>query len=158
MSQPRSPQAQDLFTGIFIPRAVLEDGRLTAPARILFGCLDGLGRSEKGCYASSSYLARILGVKPRQVRNLIKTLEALGYVSRQVTKRNQRTIFTVTAKALQTVKAGGGGRQQIAEGVGNRLPHILIKDKDNPPTPLKGGGRRSRNRKALKGEDYANGF
>jgi hypothetical protein len=150
------------YSGVFIPRLVLEDARLCPASRILFGLLDGLGRSERGCWASSRYLSGICGVKPRQLRNHLATLERLGYVTRKVSARNQRSLFTVTTKALEGVKQGGGGRQLNAGGVGNSLPPYRIGDKDNPLTPLKGGqGKRSlrgRNKTRLTGADYSNGF
>lgn len=154
MNKPR--QTNDNFTGLFIPRLVLEDARLNAPARILFGCLDGLGRTERGCYAGSGYLASIVGIKPRQLRNLLNLLEATGYITRINLPRGGRIIKTVTAQALQKVRGWAamdchGGRQYIATDI--------ILDKENPLTPLKGGRvKRFRNKVALKAKDYSNGF
>lgn len=157
--KPRTTNQPDLFSGVFVPRLVLEDNRLTAPARILFGVLDGLGKSERGCYASCGYLARIVSVKPRQLRNLLSDLERLGYITRTPIPGGGRILKTVTSQALQTVQ---GGRQWIAGGGGNGLPTYRIEDKHNPLTPLKGGkvkrALRARNRKRLTGEDYGNGF
>ena len=152
--KPRTPL--DTFSGVFVPRSVLEDHRLTAAARILFGCIDGLGRTQAGCWASSAYLGRICGVKPRQIRNLLKLLEGVGYIQRTLSKTGQRAIWTVTARALDEVQGAAmdcrGGRQRIAT---NR-----IEDKTQyPPTPLK-GGKRGLRRRAMKlnREDYTRGF
>ena len=159
MTQPRTPTPLDTFSGVFIPRPVLEDDRLTPAARILFGSLDGLARTERGCWASSAYLGRICGVKPRQVRNLLQLLEGLGYIERQHAKGGKRAIWTVTTRALEQVKGAAihclGGRQLIAT--------YRIEDKlKYPPTPLEGGKgvKRCVRRRAMKvtPEDYANGF
>jgi len=155
MTQPRTPAPLDTFSGVFIPRPILEDDRLTPAARILFGSLDGLGRTERGCWASSAYLGCICGVKPRQVRNLLQLLEGLGYIERRHAKGGRRAIWTVTTRALEQVKGAAidcrGGRQLIAT--------YRIEDKHKyPPTPLKGGKGVRRRSMRLKPEDYANGF
>lgn len=154
-------QAVDLFTGVFIPRLVLEDARLSPAARILFGALDGLARTERGCWASSQYLCGICGMKPRQLRNLLADLERLGYISRTLTGRNTRTIYTVTTRALE----GVGGRQKIAGGVGKKLPPYSKEDKLNTPQPPCEGGEkvlkhRGKRRRAMRltKEDFARGF
>ncbi len=152
-----TPRQVDLFTGVFVPRIVLEDDRLTAPARILFGVLDGLAKSEAGCFASSAYLSRILGTKPRQLRNLLSLLERLRYIERRQTKRGWRVIQTATSKALGTIQATPKDRQWIATGGGNGLPPYRIEDKQYiPPNPLK-RGKRVRKVK-LTGKEYGNGF
>lgn len=146
----------DLFSGIFVPRQVLEDTRLTPSHRILYGLLDGLAKTEAGCYASNNYLAKVVGVKNRQVRNLIKQLEAWGYVSRVIPSHtlgwSERHIETVSATALRSTKGGGntlpGGWQQIAT-------NIKVNSNTKPPNPLKRGS--GRNRKLGKA-DYSNGF
>ena len=147
----------DTFTGVFIPRPVLDDQRLTPASRILFGSLDGLARTEAGCWASSAYLGRICGVKPRQIRNLLNLLEGFGYIERTHARGGKRAIWTVTTRALEDVKRTAmdcrGGRQLIAT---NR-----IEDKTQyPPTPLKGGKRVCVRRRSMKvsREDYARGF
>lgn len=147
----------DLFTGIFVPRQILEDKRLNASIRILFGLLDGLAKTEAGCYASNRYLAQAIGVKPRQVRNLISKLEEFGYVTRSKKaskvswKMSERIIQTVTSNALEKAKVGvamdcHGGRQWIATN--SKL------NNHNPLNPLKRGKGKT---KLGKG-DYSNGF
>lgn len=145
----------DLFTGVFCPRIVLEDARLTAPSRLLYGALDGLGRTERGCFASNGYLAKICGVKPRQLRNLLAQLEALGYITRTARVKGGRTIKTVTCQALQSLNGGG---QSIATPRGNPLPPYRKEERLNTPQPPLKGGRVRRRNLGMTKEGYANGF
>lgn len=164
MSLPRQAKLPDLFNGVFVPRIVLEDERLTAPARILFGCLDGLSKTEQGCFASTPYLARIVGVKPRHIRNLLRRLESLGYITRGSNFAGWRVIKTVSAAALETASQGAAleclGAAPQCRGGRHHSATYRIEDKDNkPPNPLKRGKKSFRVKKVkLEQGDYARGF
>lgn len=150
-----TPKA-DLFSGIFVPRQVLEDARLTPSHRILFGLLDGLAKTEAGCYASNNYLAKVIGVKNRQVRYLIRQLEGFGYISRLIPKADgwtERHIETVTATALRINHTGGGNT--MPGGWQQSATNIKTNSNTKPPNPLKRGSRRNRK---LGKADYNNGF
>lgn len=164
MRQPRLPKLPDLFNGVFVPRIVLEDARLTAPARILFGCLDGLSKTEQGCFASTPYLSQIVGVKPRHIRNLLRQLESLGYITRATNLAGWRVISTVSANALETASQGAApqcrGAALECRGGRHHSATYRIEDKlKQPPTPFKGGRRSFRMKKAkLEKGDYSRGF
>lgn len=159
--QPERPQ----LNGIFVPRAILEDGRLTLLEKLLFGLLDGYAKGERGCFASNGYFSRIFGRTPRAIRDAIATLEAAGLVRRRnlVDFKNpdskygfsRRTIETVSSAAIRQAQEWGG-RKKIAGGGGRKLPPYNKGIGDNPPNPPK-GGRRVRKIK-LTGKDYGRGF
>lgn len=146
------PRRIDLYAGVFIPRKLLEDPNLPLAAKLLYGCIDGLGKSERGCFASSAYLGTIAGIKKRQVRNHLAALEKAGYIRRS--NRGQiRTLQTVASIALDAA----GGRQNNAVGGGSKSPPDRIDDKLNTPHTPQGGTRRRRKVKLGK-EDYDRGF
>lgn len=153
MNHPRQVRNHEGFSGVFVPRLILEDARLSAPARILFGCLDGLGKQEQGCFASSAYLSKVVGVKPRHIRNLLAQLERLGYITRSKNLAGWRIIKTATTIALE----GCSGAAPQCRGGRHHSATYRIEDRDNKPhSPLKRGNRVKKVK--LKGDDYAQGF
>lgn len=143
------------LTGIFVPRAILEDQRLSLLEKVLFGLLDGFARGERGCFASNGYLARCLGRSNRCVRLALANLEAAGLV-RRIGSENRRTIATVSALAIAS-NQGEGGRKKIAGGGGRKLPTDIKERLKDPPNPPKGGRRKFLKIK-LTAADYGNGF
>ena len=108
------------FTGLWIPRAVFELDSLSLQAKVVFGIIDALD-DEGGCYASNGYLSRHLGLKERQIRNILKELEEAKLIVRK-DNDGKRIINTITGVAINCL----GGRQKIAEGGGNKLPTYNI--------------------------------
>lgn len=95
----------DNFSGIFIPRFVLEDKRLGHLDRILFGLIDGLAKSERGFFASNGFCSRILSVSPRRIQMSLKTLDEAALISKRIrfTKKPFsafRTISTISSQRL----------------------------------------------------------
>lgn len=156
-----TPQTSDRFTGIFVPRIVLDDPRLTPTDRILFGMLDGLNEPGRGCFGSNAYLANRLRIKPRTLQDSLEKLESLGYVHRGYVM-SRRIIKTVSSVALEGVRQTAGGDAVNRVG-GCGKPHPYIKEdskeiKDNPPTPLGRGARIRRRALKVNAEDYSRGF
>lgn len=154
-------ESTDRFTGIFVPRIVLDDPRLTPTDRILFGMLDGLNEPGRGCFGSNAYLAARLRIKPRTLQDSLEKLEALGYVHRGYVL-SRRIIRTVSAVALEGVRQTAGGDAVNRVG-GCGIPHPYIKGDskeitDNPPTPLKRGAKVRRRALKVNPEDYSRGF
>lgn len=148
-----NPRSINLYAGVFIPRRILEDTTLALAAKLLYGCIDGLAKSERGCFASSAYLGGIADIKPRAVRYHLAALEKAGYIRRECGP-NGRILISVAQIALEKA---GGGRQKNARGGGNDVPPYRIDDKLNTPLTPQGGNRRRRKVKLGK-EDYNRGF
>lgn len=71
-------QARD-FKGVWFPREVWLDERLTALEKIILLEIDSLD-GEQGCYASNEYLARFCQCSEAKVTGAISKLKKLGYV------------------------------------------------------------------------------
>jgi hypothetical protein len=65
------------FTGIWIPRRVVEDERLTWTERAVYGEISCYER----CFMSNAFIANRIGVTDRQVRDIISKLKDYGYVA-----------------------------------------------------------------------------
>lgn len=64
------------FTGLWIPRHIVEDYRLTWTERSLWAEISCF----EMCYKSNAKLAERLSVSPRTVQRLLSTLKELGYI------------------------------------------------------------------------------
>lgn len=125
------------FTGIWIPREVLEHEGLSMTEKFVYAIVDGLD-NEEGCWASNGYIAKIANVTDRQVKNIIKTLVECGLVLRQVAPDGSRVLRTVARVAL--LKARGeadflGGVKPISpKGVKRISPNIIGNNIDDKIT------------------------
>jgi hypothetical protein len=88
------------FSGVWIPRELLENNSITNSGKILFGIVDCLAQSQRGCFGSNAYLARIIGRDPRTIRRELQILERLGYLVR--VQGDRRKIRTATSAALES--------------------------------------------------------
>lgn len=89
-----SNESHSHFPGVFVPREVLLNERLTSTEKMLFGIIQSLD-NERGCYASNGYLGKMLGVGQETIRQGIQNLEEQGLVSR-ISSESGRTVRTVS--------------------------------------------------------------
>ena len=68
------------FKGIWIPRDIWLDERLTAIDKIICAEVDSLSTSDKGCYASNEYLANFCQCSVAKVSASISKLIEFGYI------------------------------------------------------------------------------
>jgi hypothetical protein len=68
------------FTGIWIPREVWEDDRLSVYDKVAFAVISGLARGEGGCFATNKALAEICKMSERQICKSIAALSESGYI------------------------------------------------------------------------------
>jgi hypothetical protein len=65
---------------ILIPAEVLFNPNLTPVQKFLFGLIRNLAKSEKGCWATNRYLAKILNVEKQTITNGIAKLKEQYYI------------------------------------------------------------------------------
>jgi len=74
-------KSKRVLTGIWIPIEIWEDTNLTRVERDAFVEIMHLSKSsEKGCFASNSYFAKILRVSNGRVSQIISHLKEMGYI------------------------------------------------------------------------------
>ena len=110
------------FTGVFVPADILMAQDLTPLQKLLYAEILALSGND-GCFASSSHFAQHLGVSDRHIRDNIKSLEKLGYISRAVMKNNLRVIKIGRKQSSEEVGSTvPRGRKQSSAEVGSTVP------------------------------------
>ena len=95
------------FKGIWIPKEVWMDDRLTALEKFILMEIDSLD-NENGCFATNKYLADFCQCTERKVILAINKLKELGYV--YVVSRNGNTrVLGTTLQKVQGEKSSGSG-------------------------------------------------
>lgn len=69
------------FKGVWIPKEVWLDERLSALEKIILTEIDSLDNGEKGCWASNSYLADFCQCSEATITRAITKLKDLGYLT-----------------------------------------------------------------------------
>ncbi len=122
------------FTGVWVPKEILEHEGLTVTEKVAYGIIDGLD-GEGGCYASNGYLARILGVSGRQVKNIVNALLEAGLITRKCVSNAQgsvRYLHTITKTALIEATKETNFTPPVKStslGGGSTVPPYRIEDK-----------------------------
>lgn len=73
-----TPQRQ--FTGLWIPRRLVEDNQITPLEKLLVAEIFALQKGKDGCVASNEHLAKHTHMTPKSVSNSIAKLRTLGYL------------------------------------------------------------------------------
>lgn len=68
------------FKGIWIPKEIWLDTRITAIEKVVLMEIDSLDNSEKGCCASNEYLAEMCQCSESKISKAISHLTELGYI------------------------------------------------------------------------------
>lgn len=80
------------FKGVWIPREVWLDERLSALDKVILAEIDSLDQGEKGCYASNQHLAEFCQCSARKVSAAVTKLIECGYVSVESFDGRKRTL------------------------------------------------------------------
>lgn len=86
----RTPQRD--FKGIWIPRKIWFDERLTALDKIILAEIDSLDAGEQGCYASNAHIASFCQCSERKVSEAIARLIELDYIFVKSFNGRERTL------------------------------------------------------------------
>jgi len=102
------PDDKKPYTGLWIPRVVLEDASLSKTAKLVFAMVDALDNQD-GCWASNEYIAKCLGIHPRYVRVTITELVKNKYLTRTMTTTGNNQTSRVLRVHQQAISASAGG-------------------------------------------------
>lgn len=89
------------FKGIWIPKAVWLDSRLTMLEKGILMEIDSLDNGEDGCYASNDYIAEFCQCGVTKVSNAISKLIELGYLSLKSFDGRQRILQSRLTKSVR---------------------------------------------------------
>jgi hypothetical protein len=90
------------FTGLWMPKEVLENKSLTLGEKFTYSIVDALD-GDDGCYASNAYIADMLNLENRQVQNNLTKLINMGLVIRVYDSTGYRKLRTVASHAINCI-------------------------------------------------------
>ena len=141
----------DLAFEVTLPSTILLNRNLDASAVRLYGFIKGLTKLRGYCYSSNAYLSFLVGVKERQIQNLLKSLSEEGFIEVDTDKTGihwQRRIYLGVEfkKSLRNAtgcipprKSMPTPMQCIASDIRNIDNQCIIeeeREKSAPPPPL----------------------
>jgi hypothetical protein len=101
------------FKGVWIPKEIYLDKKLTVMEKLLLVEIDSLSKEDAGCVASNSYLAEFLGIHKSGVSKIVKALSEKGYVSVELVYEGEQVIERKLTSLMHSAGRGatlqGGG-------------------------------------------------
>lgn len=79
---------------IIIPSYILNDKNVTSTDKLLLGVINSLSIKQHYCYASNSYLAKVLNVSKRTITNSISNLKEQSFIKIDYLE-NERRIYLI---------------------------------------------------------------
>lgn len=104
------------FRGIWIPREIWFDSRLTATEKVILLEIDSLD-GEEGCYAGNDYLAEFCQCSERKVSDAISRLKELGYIEAVSFNGRKRVLHSLISARLPS---------KICEAESQNLRQIIL--------------------------------
>jgi len=92
MQRTTPPKQQFGLPDIGIPAEVLFHPKLSSTEKILYGLIRNLAHGEKGCYASNTWIAGLLGLNPQTISNSIGNLQTWELII--ITRSKQHNTVT----------------------------------------------------------------
>lgn len=120
--------------GIWIPIEIWENKELTWNEKILFLEIDSFTTTEKDCYISNEYIAKLLGVTENSANRVLSSLINKGYVIK--TAFDGRKRYVKTALSYSRAEYPQESKQGIPERIGRDNPNEYI-HKTNTKTDTK---------------------
>jgi hypothetical protein len=128
------------FKGVWIPKAVWLDNRLTALDKVILTEIDSLDQGERGCFASNKHIADFCQCGEWKVSTSISKLVELGYLHIQSFDGRQREIKSrlvfFTDQPCEKPKADFGKSRQsnTYNNTSNKTKNKRVKKDFTPPT------------------------
>lgn len=118
------------FKGVWIPKEVWLDSRLTALEKVILVEIDSLDIEDKGCFASNEYIATFCQCSIRKVTDAISKLLKIGYLYTQSFDGRQRVLkSTLANSARQTSKNCEADTQNLPQ---NNIDNNIDSIKEKP--------------------------
>ena len=104
------------FKGVWIPKAIWLDSRLTALDKVILTEIDSLDQGERGCFASNKHIADFCQCGEWKVSTSVSKLVDLGYLYVQSFDGRQRILKSrlafITEQSCEKPKADLGKSRQ----------------------------------------------
>jgi len=89
------------FKGVWIPKEVYLDTRLTALDKIILVEIDSLDNGEDGCYASNEYLSEFCQCGIAKITSAITKLKKYGYIEQVSFDGRKRILISRLTKSIR---------------------------------------------------------
>lgn len=130
------------FKGVWIPKAVWLDSRLSALDKVILTEIDSLDQGERGCFASNKHIADFCQCSERKVSESVSQLIKCGYLRVQNFDGRQRELRSRLAEfTRQTSKKCEADTQNLRHSNTSNKPSNNTSNKKNikkrsftPPT------------------------
>lgn len=125
------------FKGVWIPKEVWLDDRLTALDKVIFVEIDSLDDGETGCYASNQYLAEFCQCSVTKVSSAVAKLTELGYIETASFDGRKRVLKSRLTKSVrQTNEKCKADEQKVKGSLNNNIANNKVDyiDKEKPKT------------------------
>lgn len=111
------------FKGVWIPKVVWLDNRLTALDKVILTEIDSLDQGERGCYASNQHIAEFCQCSVTKVSTSISKLIDLGYLYVQNYDGRLRELKSrLSIFERQTFKNSNADSQKLKESNTSNKP------------------------------------
>lgn len=125
------------FKGVWIPKEIWLDDRLTALDKVIFVEIDSLDDGETGCYASNQYLAEFCQCSITKVSNAVAKLTELGYIETASFDGRKRVLKSRLTKSVrQDNEKCKADEQKVKGSLNNNIANNKVDyiDKEKPKT------------------------
>jgi hypothetical protein len=139
MERTKQPNAQWGLPGVWIPFEILYNPGLNSTDKLLYGFIQNLSRTKKGCWASNKWLGGLMGIGPQAVSNAIAKMKKQGIIcvehrpladgkqERNIFINHQYQIeFEKVIRGEKTLKTGDEDDEIINRGVLEKLYPPII--------------------------------
>lgn len=92
------------FKGIWIPKEIWLDDRLSALDKVILAEIDSLDNGDRGCYASNKHLSEFCQCSERRVSDAVSKLIEFGYVELTGFDGRQRTLRSRLEKSARQTR------------------------------------------------------
>lgn len=124
------------FKGIWIPREIWLDQKLTYFERCLLAEIQSLEGEDDGCFASNEYFMKFFNEKERKIQDGLRKLKELGYIHQKSFNGRVRELVTYQHKYVKSLFSTSGVRNSAPLGCektteGGTPQHIIYNKEDN---------------------------
>lgn len=117
------------FKGVWIPKTIWLDDRLSALDKVIFTEIDSLSSTNKGCYASNKYIASFCQCSETKVSKAISKLIDLGYLYVQKFDGRQRILQVCLVKSASLPSKKYKADSQKVQAI--NIDNNIVINKDN---------------------------
>lgn len=139
---------------LVIPAPVAFDSELKPNAKLLYGMISALTRTEGYCWATNAYLAELTGLTEGNIGRLITQLEERGHIAREIARDEETNAVTGrkiwlcqpgVASVNPPCKNADPSLQKCGDPPGKKAGKNIILDNNIPPISPKGADERFEN-------------